>query len=81
MPDTNFFEQAENFATDSAVDAAVDGVVNQALGTITSHVPGGDTIAQMLQTEVDQDVNNAINTEINKGVGGMMQDVEGLFGR
>lgn len=80
MPDTNFLDQAGNFATDGAIDTAVDGVVNQALDAVVSRVPGGDAIAQMLTTEVDQNVNNAINSEINKGISGMMQDVEGLFG-
>jgi|GEM_PF-5542107 len=30
-------------------------------------------------TSVDQVVNNAINNEINKGVGGVEQDIEGIF--
>jgi hypothetical protein len=37
-------------------------------------------VDQMLRTEADQVVNNAINSEINKGVGGMLSDAEGLFG-
>ena len=35
---------------------------------------------QMVQTEVDQMANNAINTEANKGVGGVLGDIEGMFG-
>jgi len=80
MSDPNFAQQAGDFAIDAAVDTAADGVLNQGIGAIASHIPGGDAVKQMLETEVDQVVNNAINTEINKGVGGVIQDVEGLFG-
>lgn len=78
MSEPNFAQQAGNFA----FDAAVDGFINNALNTAEQHVPipGGEMVDKMINTEVDQLANNAINGEINKGVGGMLGDVEGLFG-
>ena len=82
MSNPNFAQQAGDFAMDAAVDTAADGVINNALHAVEQHVPipGGQMVDQMLQTEVDQVANNAINNEVNKGVGGMLGDVEGLFG-
>lgn len=79
MSDPNFAQQAGNFA----VDTTADGFINSGLNTIEQHVPipGGQMVDQMIQTEVDQVVNNEINTEANKGVGGILGDVEGLFGK
>lgn len=81
MSDPNFLSQLGNFSEDAAVDTTVDGFVNQAIDAVASHIPGGQALEQLLNTEVDQDVNNTINNELNKGIGGMMQDAEGLFGR
>lgn len=82
MSEPNFAQQAGNFAFDAAVDTTADGFINNALNTAEQHVPipGGEMVDKMINTEVDQLANNAINGEINKGVGGMLGDVEGLFG-
>ena len=80
VSDPNLLNQAGHFAEDAAVDTSVDGFVNQAIGAVAAHIPGGAGVQQMLTTEVDQVINNDINAELNKGVGGMLQDVEGLFG-
>ncbi len=79
----NFAQQAGDFAVDAAVDTAADGVINNIVDGIEQHVPipGGEFVDKAITTEVDQMANNAINNEVNKGVGGMMGDVEGLFGR
>lgn len=76
----NFMQQAGDFAVDAAVDTTVDNFVNQGVDMVAQHLPGGPMVEQMARTETDQVVNNAINAEINKGFGGMMSDVEGLFG-
>ncbi len=79
MTEPNFAQQAGDFAADAAVDTEADALINQGVDTIAAHVPGGEMFEQQLRTEVDQVVNNAINNELNKGVGGVEQDVEGLF--
>ena len=78
--DPNFFQQAGDFAVDAAVDTTADNFINQGVDMVAQHLPGGQMVDQMLKTETDQVVNNAINAEVNKGVGGMLGDVEGLFG-
>jgi hypothetical protein len=82
MSDPNFAQKAGDFAVDAAVDTTADGFINNALHAVEQHVPipGGQMVDQMIQTEVDQMANNAINNEVNKGVGGILGDVEGLFG-
>ncbi len=80
MSDPNFAQQAGDFAADAAVDTTVDGFLNQAIDAVASHIPGGEMVDQMLKTGVDLDVNNTINSEVNKGAGGVMQDIEGIFG-
>jgi hypothetical protein len=61
-----------NFATDASVDTAADGAINNAIGGVAEHVPGGGAVEQVLKTGVDLAANNAINAEIGK--------VEGMFG-
>ena len=82
MSEPNFAQKAGGFAADAAVDTTADGVINNLLNAAEQHVPipGGEMVDKMIQTEVDQVANNAINNEINKGVGGMLGDVESLFG-
>ena len=80
MSDSNLLGQLGNFTEDAAVDTTVDGFVNQAVDAVASRIPGGAAVEQMLTTEVDLTVNNDINAELNKGVGGMLQDAEGIFG-
>ena len=61
----------------------MDGFLNRVLDTVEQHVPipGGQLVDKMINTEADQVVNNEVNTEVNKGVGGILGDVEGLFGK
>jgi hypothetical protein len=80
MTDPNFAQQAGDFAADAAIDTTVDGALNQGIDAIASRFPGGQGVEQMLNTEVDQVVNNDINAELNKGVDGMLKDAEGLLG-
>lgn len=77
--DPNLLQQVGGFLSDATVDTTVDGFVNQALDRVVSMVPGGQNFESVLNTGVDQSLNNEINTELNKGVGGMIQDIEGLF--
>ena len=77
MSDPNFAQEAGNFAEDAAVDTSVDGFLNQGIDAIASHLPGGEMIDQMFKTEADQVVNNEVNTELSKGLGGFIQDVKG----
>lgn len=79
MSDPNFAQQAGDFAVDAEADTVADNLINQGVEMIASKIPGGEGFEQQLQTEVDQVVNNAINNEINKGVGGIEEDIEGLF--
>ncbi len=79
MADPNLAQEAGDFAIDASVDTAADNLINQGVDAIAAHIPGGEMFEQQLRTEVDQVVNNAINNELNKGVGGIEQDVEGLF--
>jgi hypothetical protein len=78
-----FAQKAGDFAVDAAVDTTADSLLNNVLGTVEQHVPipGGETVDKMITTETDQVVNNEINAEVNKGVGGILGDVEGLFGK
>ncbi len=78
--ENNFLQGVGNFASDAVVDTTADNFINQGVDTVASRLPGGQMVDQMLKTEVDQVANNAINNEVNKGVNGMMGDVEGLFG-
>ncbi len=80
MTEPNWEQQAGNFAMDAAVDTEADKVANMALDGVLDRIPGGAGAEQMLNTEVDQNLNNTINAEINKGVGGIIQDAEGFFG-
>ena len=82
MSQPNFGQQAGDFAVDAAIDTTADGFINQVVGSVEQHVPipGGEFVDKAIITEVDQVANNAINTEVNKGVGGILGDVEGLFG-
>jgi len=81
--DPNFAQKAGDFAVDAAADTTVDGLLNQVLGSVEQHVPipGGEMVDKMINTEADQVVNNEVNAEVNKGVGGILGDVEGLFGK
>ncbi len=81
MSEPNFAQKAGGFAFDAGVDTAADGFINNELNVVEQHVPipGGEMVDKMINTEVDQMANNAINNEINKGVGGVLGDVEGLF--
>lgn len=83
MSEPNFAQQAGNFAVDAAIDTTADGVINNVVGSIEQRIPipGGEFVDKAIITEVDQVANNAINTEVNKGVGGILGDVEGLFGQ
>jgi len=81
MSDPNFSQQAGDFAVDAAVDTAADNLVNPMIDLVASHLPGGQAIETMLTTEVDQVLNNDINTEVNKGFGGIVNDIEGTFHR
>lgn len=81
MADPNWTQQLDDFASDATVDTTVDGFVNQGIEEISSRLPLGQSVEQMLTTEVDQTVNNEINTELNKGVDGILQDLGGLFGQ
>ena len=82
MSEPDLTAKAGGFAADAAVDTTADGFLNNALHGVEEHVPvpGGQVVDQMIQTEVDQVANNVINNEVNKGVGGILGDVEGLFG-
>ncbi|MGA7934369.1 MAG: hypothetical protein WCA35_12550 [Kovacikia sp.] len=80
MSDPNFAQEAGDFAADAAIDTTVDGFVNQAIDGIASHIPGGEMVDQMLKTGVDLEINNTINAEVNKGAGGILGDIEGIFG-
>lgn len=48
---------------------------------VASHLPGRQAMEAMLTTEADQVLNNDINTEVNKGFGGIINDIEGTFNR
>ncbi len=79
MTDPNLAQQAGDFATDAAIDTEADNLINQGVDAIASHIPGGAMFEQQLKTEVDQVVNNAINNEVNTGVGGIEEQVAGIF--
>jgi len=64
-------EQAGNFALDAGVDTAADGFINNLIDGVASHLPGGETMAQVLKTGVDLAANNAINSEISNVEGGV----------
>ncbi len=66
MSEPNFFQQAGNFAVDGEVDAVADRIVNEAVEGVASHIPGEQAFDQPLTTEVDQVVNNDINSEIGR---------------
>ncbi len=78
--ENNFLQGVGNFATDAAIDTTADNFINQGVDGVASHLPGGQMVDSMLKTEVDQVANNAINSEVNKGVDGILHDAEGLFG-
>ena len=80
MSDPNFAEQAGAFAADAGIDTAADGVLNNVIDAVASHIPGGEAIAGVVKTGVDLAANNAINSEVNQGAGGLLGAVEGLFG-
>jgi hypothetical protein len=77
--DPNMLQQMGGFLSDATVDTTLDGFVNQALDRVVSMVPGGQNFESVLNTGVDQNINNQVNAELNKGVSGIVQDIEGLF--
>ncbi len=72
MSEPNFAQQAGNFPIDAEVDSAADKLANEAVEAVASHIPGEQSFDQALTTEVDQVVNNGINSEISR--------LEGRFG-
>ncbi len=82
MSEPNFAGRAGEFAIDAAIDTAANSIANKAIDIAASHIPAGEAVKQMLKTEVDLAIDNAINAELHKGVGGIVEDVEGmLFGK
>jgi hypothetical protein len=79
MSDPNFLQQSSDFVADSAIDTTADSLINQVVDGVVSRIPGAEAIEPMLNTGIDQNVNNMINSEINKGLGGMLQDAAGLI--
>jgi len=79
MSEPNFLQQIGNFGAQAQVDNTVDNIINQGIDAVASHIPGGEAFEQQLKTEVDQVANNFINNELNKGVGGIEQDIAGIF--
>lgn len=80
MSDPNFAEQAGAFAADAGIDTAADGVLNNLIDAVSSHIPGGEGMSSVLKTGIDLAANNAINSEVNQGAGGLLGTVEGLLG-
>ncbi len=81
MSDPNFAEQAGEFGVDATIDTTADNFINPILDNVADHIPGAEGFEQILNTEVDQVINNEINTEVNKGADGIIQDAENLFNR
>lgn len=81
QPNPSIGQKVGDFAADAAIDTTADGFINQGVGAIEARIPipGGEIVDKMIITEVDQVVNNEINTEVNKGAGGIIGDVEGIF--
>ncbi len=78
MTDSNFSQQASDFAADAVIDTQADQWVNQSLDAIAAHIPGAEMIEQQLKTETDQVLNHAINTEINQAVQAAEERMGGL---
>jgi uncharacterized protein YidB (DUF937 family) len=47
MSDPNFLEQAANLAKSAGIDT------NEVIDSVSSHIPGGEAVAQVLKTGMD----------------------------
>jgi hypothetical protein len=57
MSGSNFFEQALNLAKSAGIDTS------DVIDKISSQVPGGDTVAQVLKTGLNMATNQGSNEE------------------
>ncbi len=57
MSDPNFLEQAANLAKSAGIDTSA------VIDNVASHVPGGETVAQVLKTGLDMVTNQGANSE------------------
>jgi hypothetical protein len=77
MSDPNFVERAGEFGLEAAIDTAANKIANEAIHAVASHIPGGQSVEQMLDTEVDLVLDNSINAQVNERIEG----VEEMFGQ
>jgi hypothetical protein len=80
MSDPNFPEQTGDFAIDAAIDTIADNLTNKTIEAVSAYIPGGETVEPMLETEVDQVVNNEINSVVNQEGEALMDKAQNFFG-
>jgi hypothetical protein len=71
--------QAANLA--EGAGSAVDGLVKQAVDAAATHIPGGEKVAELLDSKMGQNVTEAISDGLTKGVEGIAQNVQGFLGK
>jgi hypothetical protein len=57
MSDPNFLEQAAELAKNAGIDTS------EVIDSMASHLPGGETVAQVLKTGLDMATNQGANSE------------------
>ncbi len=57
MSDPNFLEQAAELAKNAGIDTS------SVIDSVAGHVPGGETVAQVLKTGLDMATNQGANSE------------------
>jgi hypothetical protein len=59
----------------------VDGLVKKAVDAAAEHIPGGDKVEELINSEAGQNITNKISEEVSKGVEGAVDSVQGLLGK
>ena len=57
MSDPNFLEQAANLAKNAGIDTS------SLIDNVAAHVPGGETVAQVLKSGMDMATNQGASSE------------------
>jgi len=71
MSEHNKAEQVTELGIDAAIDTAANQIANKLIHSVVSHLPGGQSIEALIETEADLILDNAINQEVSKRVEGV----------
>jgi hypothetical protein len=70
-PEHNNPEGVGEFAVDAGVDTAANNLANRVIEGVAEHIPGGQAIEPMIETEADLMLDNRINEGVNERIEGV----------